>query len=867
MGLLAPPQSHNTIRSKFKYFLATIFVALVASFILSPANASAADTYSWVSQEVITATVAPVGQDSDLLLYGPNRGSTVGFFQVSRTGGDANKYTATIRDGSGCNSVLTITVGGSKGSGSVRAESATCTGGGGALGPGKTISISNVSAATRTEAEVRQECTAQQLPYNEATGTCGGRGNPNDENNEAAAEEEPPVTCENSAEPAALRYVLCAAVDAMLASLGLMDTYIESLLDFDVKGFEESPARNAWESFRILAYSLIFIAGLVIVIGQAASGVQFLDAYTIKKAIPRLLIAVVFISISWELLLFATTFINDIGKWIQDILLEPFESANTVNLTKLLQGGAAVGGTAAVGGAIGVVYLVTLGPIGALTLLLTGVAALLIGLAVLSVRTMLITLALIVAPLAIACMILPATQKVWDLWRKTLTTALLIFPLIMMLLAAGKIAAGITTNGVMAVLFYLAPFFLIPFTFRLAGGLVGRIANLTNDKTRGLFDRGKKFREEQYGLNRQEAIEGKTRLGKSAIGGFHRRAHLARQGGFMPGKANQERYQQAAAGLMAQSSAKALEDSGGRLGDDDALDIASDTSTTRSNFLTRYAQQYKQSAFERENKAAAAEGRTSRYSSVNDVDATEANNAAIKARAQVETMLGGQVGTQHIQATAARGWLASATATDTGTAEGDMSLIRQKVTKLVHSGAMTRDDAIAAVKSNRGRADTASAGFGDWIPELDREVANLQAGGTVDTGVSAADIRLSTAAINGARPSDIAMGNKRGAINYGKVMTKRLDKNKGNEREFMTELAAAAGMYDTMANVNPVNARELRDTLTTQTIDIGGKKERIVDLIEANRSNGEFIALRREYSSRLQADMASRGAAGPEEGQ
>ncbi|MCW1908712.1 MAG: hypothetical protein KIH63_005225, partial [Candidatus Saccharibacteria bacterium] len=57
---------------------------------------------------------------------------------------------------------------------------------------------------------------------------------------------------------------------------------------------------------------------------------------------------------------------------------------------------------------------------------------------------------------------------------------------------------------------YLAPFFFIPATFRFAGGIFGRISGMANDRTRGLFDKQRKFRQESkqrmrdrvYGGNR-----------------------------------------------------------------------------------------------------------------------------------------------------------------------------------------------------------------------------------------------------------------------------------------------------------------------------------------------------------------------------
>lgn len=825
-----------------KYFLVGLFLALAASLFLAPGSASAADTYRWADPETIRATVPGIATQSDLAGYGAQLGSTVEFKRGEgpHTSESARRYVAIINKSDSCRATLTLTVAAdSKENGRIAATG--CVIGGTLPATGKAITLSNAQAAADD-------------PVNPA---------PTD-GEEGAAEEE--ITCETSPDVTpALRFVACPALEATTSSMWLLDDLVGNMLNYDIRKLEDSAAQDAWRSFQIIAYSLVFIAGLVIVIGQAA-GVQFLDAYTIKKALPRLIIAVIFIALSWEILLLFVAFMNQLGWWAQDLIMEPFnENLKDMNAENIWVGGALNAGVAAgaATGLVGVlVYMGTIGWAGVGLLLLSWLIGLLIIFAVVAIRTILITLGIVLAPLAIASMILPATQNLWELWRKAFITASTVFPLIMALLAMGKVAGQIMGWPLLPLL-YIAPYFLIPAVFKLAGGLIGRIAGMVNDPSRGVFDRMRNARGEIYGRNKQEAIEGRTALGRSPVGSFHRRASLMRQGAFVPTKAGQARYKQAVAGMMAMSTAKTLDDSGNRVGDDDALDIASDVSTTRSNFLTRYSQQYKQKAYKAELDAATAEGRASRYASANDVDDKEAANAALTARAQLETAFNSQVGTDHMRATAARGWFASATAADTRTVEGDISKVRQKAVGLIQGGVLNRDDVIASIKGNRSRADISGAGFGDWIPALDAEVQKVQRTGQIDTTINATDRALAQQAINGARAGDIAMGNKRAVINYGRAMTARLNGGQQNEAQFMADLAAVAGMYDAMSQANPTNARELQKELTSQTITFtdtkgAAQKAHVAQIIEANRGNEEFLKLRREYGSRLQADMNNR---------
>lgn len=698
-------------------------------------------------------------------------------------------------------------------------------------------------------------------------------------------------SCDNTAEPAALRYFACPAIEGLIASIDKVDTFIQSLLDFNVKAFEDSEAETAWKSFRTIAYALIFIAGLVIVIGQAA-GAQIMDAYTIKKALPRLLVAVLFIALSWNILIFIVTFFNDIGRWTQDLLLEPFAAAQEMNAGKLIGGGATLGVGGVVGGGAAVIYLSTIGLAGTAVLLLTFVFSVLIGLAVLSVRTMIITLALIIAPFAIACMILPATQKVWDLWRKALTTALVVFPIIMAMLAAGKIAASITTNGIMAVLFYIAPYFLIPFTFRFAGGLVGRIAGMTNDKTRGIFDRGRNFRKARYERGRDEFAQGKRNTNgiTAGVAGFHRRNALAQEGGWSFNKDGRMRYDEATRQMRARTSAKLLEESGGRIGDDDALDLASDVTTTRDNFVTRYAERY------------AAKNNVA-------VGSAEAQQAALRARANIETGFNSEIGTSAMQATAFRGWATSPTSIETKQgAEADVQVLGERAARLASAGVLSRDDAIATIKSAGKRAEFSAAGFGPWQQNLQSAIdrakdPNLAPGEKIFTEDHARSIVLD--ALDGARSGDIVMSNKRTVTNLAPAMLRSLEDKMASPEDFTVELASLAGRYDAMSSANPMNAKIMRDGLFKQVLkDASGKevmhtqevvvrdatgkpmqtpdgkpqtREVSVPLtvqmaIDLKRSDPVFTQMRREYgsaaaASQFAADEAAHQAAQPPEEQ
>src|SRR5438876_8665957 len=81
----------------------------------------------------------------------------------------------------------------------------------------------------------------------------------------------------------------------------------------------------AWASFRVLAMAVIVIAGLAMIISQAL-GADLLDAYTVKKVLPRLLIAVILIAVSWQLLKAAVSISDVLGYGVRGLIYKPFSA-------------------------------------------------------------------------------------------------------------------------------------------------------------------------------------------------------------------------------------------------------------------------------------------------------------------------------------------------------------------------------------------------------------------------------------------------------------------------------------------------------------------------------------------------------------
>jgi hypothetical protein len=361
-----------------------------------------------------------------------------------------------------------------------------------------------------------------------------GPGNPSSSGSNAPS---PQLVCTlNIFNP--LTWLICPLVSAAQGAIEGLTAGIDSLLTINTKeifsgtttkGSTGAGFYQAWNAFRIFGAGLIVIAGLIMLIAQAA-GSDIIDAYTIHKILPRILIAVIGISLSWWLLQFAVTLSNDVGTGIRSIIYAPFESISAAGscvpgVTSCIR---VNGGAATVGALVGTATFLTLGLLGIASFMLTALLAVFVGFLVLFLRQVVVMMLVIFAPLAIACYVLPGTQKAWGFWKDTFLSMLIVFPIISALIAMGRVFAvvmynnptgGVPTfvNEIGAFIVYFLPYFLLPAAFRWAGGAMATIGGMVNDRHRGAFDRLKGFRKNQAASRYERASQGNLYRGSNRV--------------------------------------------------------------------------------------------------------------------------------------------------------------------------------------------------------------------------------------------------------------------------------------------------------------------------------------------------------------
>lgn len=326
-------------------------------------------------------------------------------------------------------------------------------------------------------------------------------------------------TCETTV--GYLGFMLCPVIRMLDAGIREVDEKLIDLLEVPEDNFSDVRMQNAARRVRNFAYIILFPIMLVMVTSTAL-GFDFISAYTLKKALPRLVAAIIFIALSGPITLFMVDLANVIGRGIGGLILQPFLGSGAVTLSSLLTPTQGNGASAAVVGG-GFVSLIVLGPgaVGiALSYAFVTFLALFAGFAVLALRQVLILVLALLAPLAILSWIFPGNDKLWKLWWGSFTKLLIMFPLIVLLITSGKVFASIVSTNqagllgaIIAITAYIGPYFFIPATFKFAGGMFATISGGITNKGKGLFEGQKAARAKIAGQSYQD-FKGGTKGGK-----------------------------------------------------------------------------------------------------------------------------------------------------------------------------------------------------------------------------------------------------------------------------------------------------------------------------------------------------------------
>jgi hypothetical protein len=291
-------------------------------------------------------------------------------------------------------------------------------------------------------------------------------------------------SCESSGGP--LSWIFCAAVDEIAKAETALEGVVDSMLKTQPIDFSTSDPTHiytVWSNFRIYGNIVLVIALLVIVFGEVIGG-GVVDAYTAKKMLPRILIAAILINLSIYIVAALEDITNIVGTGLDALIRQPFEAAGAWKVSV----GAGVGNIGFAGlVAAGSALWIGGGEAAAAIALFVGLPVLLaiVGILVtLILRQGILVFLVIISPVAFALYCLPNTESIFKKWWDLLFKTLLVYPIVSVVFAMANVTAVIVSSfdiqpawlgQLMGVLALVAPLFLIPFAFRLAGSAIGGI--------------------------------------------------------------------------------------------------------------------------------------------------------------------------------------------------------------------------------------------------------------------------------------------------------------------------------------------------------------------------------------------------------
>ena len=392
------------------------------------------------------------------------------------------------------------------------------------------------------------------------------------------------VDCLSSGGP--ISWITCAVFDGISILESTLENEVASLLKVTPVNFSTTCNQNdnsgcifnVWANFRIYGNLFLIIALLVAVLVEAIGGGMVAN-YTIKKMIPRILVAVILINLSIYIVAIMVDVFNILGTGVYDLIKQPFQAAGVWHITvgggtgllALGLGGAsaAVLAVIAVGDGIGFLLLAVAAP---------AILAVIGVLITIVIRQGLIIFLAITAPIAFALYCLPNTEQYFKKWWDLLIKTLVVYPVVMLVIAIanvtsivfGTLSNGDSWNQILGIIAGIIPLFLIPFAFKISGGVISQVSGMTK---KGADWANKSIRgnpndpNSRYNKARDKAQAGRNRQGTS-IGMLN-----ARRKGGRAGMVERQRVMGEAYGAKVASSSEVFQ---ANLQNDAVMDCVAD---------------------------------------------------------------------------------------------------------------------------------------------------------------------------------------------------------------------------------------------------------------------------------------------------
>lgn len=253
-------------------------------------------------------------------------------------------------------------------------------------------------------------------------------------------DEAPPGGPECVNEGGFMGFISCDVLVTVIGWIaGLQEAIARVLFENDplTVGVTDDPRYAVWSTFRNIANGLLILAFMFVIFSLALS--VNVDAYTVKKMVPRLLVAAIAIQASYFISALMIDATNILGAGINAV----FNSAIS-EISINFGAGAAFGSDIAIIGIIGGAGAGLLLAAPSLMLIMLLLFLVILGaLVIVALRDLFIIMCIVLSPFAFLANLLPSTERWYKFWWSNFLRLLMMYPFIVLMIQIGNLGSFI----------------------------------------------------------------------------------------------------------------------------------------------------------------------------------------------------------------------------------------------------------------------------------------------------------------------------------------------------------------------------------------------------------------------------------------
>lgn len=300
----------------------------------------------------------------------------------------------------------------------------------------------------------------------------------------------------------ALGWFVCPVMEVVGKMTEGLYGYIEgNFLQVGTNLSDANGVREGWGIFRDFTNIIFIIMFLVVIISQV-TGIG-VSNYGIKKILPRLIIIVVMVNISFLLCQLAIDISNILGSGLKNMFIGFATKIDRVPFNLGTVAGGIIGAAFSTAGTVAVLSALSLTIPWATWLfpifltLISCLISVFFFMILLGVRQAGVIILMVLSPVAIICYALPNTKMFFDRWRKLFVSLLMVYPVCGILMGGGQFAStlllSVADDGaggvfftIVAMLVSVVPFFFIPSILKASMMAMGNLGMKISQFGRGI---------------------------------------------------------------------------------------------------------------------------------------------------------------------------------------------------------------------------------------------------------------------------------------------------------------------------------------------------------------------------------------------